>query len=83
METVTYSHARQNLAKTMDMVEENRSPLLITRQNGAPVVMISLSEFNALEETAHLLSSPANAERLAQSIKHARAGKSKPQKLVE
>lgn len=83
METINYSHARQNLAKTMDKVEENRSPLLITRQSGEPVVMMSLSEFNALEETAHLLSSPANADRLALSIKHARAGKLKPKKLVE
>ena len=83
METITYSHARQNLAKTMDQVEENRSPLLITRQSGEPVVMISLSEFNALEETAHLLSSPANAERLAQSIKHLRSGKLKPHQLKQ
>ncbi|GBU08876.1 antitoxin of the YoeB-YefM toxin-antitoxin system [Gammaproteobacteria bacterium] len=83
MEAISYSYARQNLAKTMDKVEEDRSPVLITRQNGAPVVMMALSEFNALEETAHLLSSQANLERLTQSIKHARAGKLKQYKLVE
>lgn len=83
MRTISYSHARQNLAKTMDQVEEDRSPIMITRQSGEPVIMISLDEYNAIQETAHLLSSPANAKRLAKSIQNFQDGKLKSNKLVE
>lgn len=53
----------------------SRAPLVVTRQNGEPVVMLSLVEFESLEETLHLLRDPANAERLLRSIKEAEAGK--------
>ena len=59
----------------MDRVCESRAPLVVTRQNGEPVVMLSLVEFESLEETLHLLRDPANAERLLRSIKEAEAGK--------
>ena len=61
MDTMTYSYTRQNFANVMDRVNDDRAPLLITRQQGKPVVMMSLDDFNALEETAYLLRSPANA----------------------
>ena len=83
METINYTHARAHLSDTMDRVNEDRAPLLVTRQKGEPVVMISLSEFNALEETAYLLRSPNNAERLIKSINSLRAGKAKPRLLIE
>ena len=61
MQTINYTTARAHLAETMDRVNEDRAPLLVTRQKGEPVVMMSLAEYNALEETAYLLRSPANA----------------------
>ena len=75
MDAISYTAARNNLAKTMDKVVDDHAPVLITRQNGAPVVMMSLDDYNALEETAHLLRSPANAERLMRSLRAAREGK--------
>ena len=83
METINYTNARAHLSETMDRVNEDHIPLLLTRQKGEPVVMISLSEFNALEETAYLLRSPKNAERLINSVNSLRAGKAKPRRLIE
>jgi antitoxin YefM len=73
MDTVSYSELRQNLKARMDKVCDDHAPVLVTRQNGEPVVMMSLSEYESLEETLHLLSSPANAERLLRSIAEAEA----------
>ena len=69
METATYTHARQHLAELMDQAAADRVPILITRQKKEAAVIVSLSEWNSLQETLHLLSSPRNAERLLQSIK--------------
>jgi antitoxin YefM len=68
MKAITYSHTRQHLAEIMNKVSEDRAPVLITRQKGNPVVMMSLDDYNALEETAYLLRSPKNARRLMESI---------------
>ncbi len=68
MEAITYSHTRQHLAEIMNKVSDDRSPVLITRQSGNPVVMMSLQDFNALEETVYLMRSPRNAKRLMESI---------------
>jgi len=68
MEAITYSHTRQHLSDVMNKVGDDRAPVLITRQNGSPVVMMSLEDYNALEETAYLLRSPRNAKRLIDSI---------------
>ena len=83
MQTINYTTARAHLAETMDRVNDDRAPLLVTRQKGEPVVMMSLAEYNALEETAYLLRSPANAERLIKSIGNLRAGKTKTRQLIE
>ena len=83
MQTINYTTARQHLAETMDRVNSDRSPILVTRQKGEPVVMMSLADYNALEETAHLLRSPANAERLIKSINSLRAGKMTPPQLID
>jgi antitoxin YefM len=74
MSHVSYSELRQNLKKHMDKVCETRAPLVVTRQNGEHVVMLSLTEYESLEETLHLLRDPANAERLAHSIRQVEAG---------
>jgi antitoxin YefM len=74
MDAITYSHARENLAETMRRVCDDHTPIVITRQKERPVVMISLEDWNAYEETAYLLRSPANAARLRASIAHDQAG---------
>ncbi len=82
MEAVTYSHTRQHLAQVMNKVSEDRAPILITRQTGNPVVMMSLQDFNALEETAYLIRNPKNAKRLMQSIEQLASGGGKQRELV-
>lgn len=74
MDTVSYSDLRQHLKARIDKVCDDRAPLLVTRRNGEPVVVMALSEYESMEETLHLLSNPINAERLLQSIAQAEAG---------
>lgn len=68
MNAITYTAARENLASTMDRVCQDRNPLIITRKRNQSVVMMSLEDYESLEETAYLLRSPANAERLMESM---------------
>ncbi len=68
MNAITYTAARENLASTMDRVCEDRNPLIITRKRNQSVVMISLDDYESLEETAYLLRSPVNAKRLIDSV---------------
>lgn len=74
MGPISYTDLRQNLASVMDEVCDSRAPLVITRQKGRPVVMISQEEFESMVETLHLLRSPANADWLLESIAQANAG---------
>ncbi|MDG4698846.1 YoeB-YefM toxin-antitoxin system antitoxin YefM [Providencia sp. CRE-3FA-0001] len=74
MKTVNYSEARQNLTSVMNDAIDDRIPVLITRQNGIPCVLLSLDEYQSLEETAHLLRSPANARHLLDSIDELNSG---------
>jgi len=83
VKTLSYSDARKQLADTMDQVCDDRAPVIITRQKARPVVMISLDDYNSLEETAYLLRSPANAQRLLASIRQAENGKLRARKLAE
>jgi len=82
MDVVTYSEARANLKDVMDRVVGDKSEVVITRQKAEAVVMVSLSEWNSISETMHLLSSPKNAERLRQSIEQMDAGKGIERDLV-
>src|SRR3954447_16707041 len=75
IETITYTAARENLASTINRVCEDRAPVVITRNRDQAVVMLSLTEYESLQETAHLLRSPANAKRLFRSIKALESGK--------
>ena len=74
MDAITYSAARQNLARTMNAVCENHPPVIITRQKSEPVVMMSLADFNSIQETAYLLGNPANAAHLRESLAQAERG---------
>ena len=74
MNTLTYSEARSKLANTMDRVCDDHAPIIITRKNSQSVVMMSLDDYQALEETAYLLRSPKNAKRLIESISELKSG---------
>jgi len=74
VDTITYSDVRANLAKTMDRVCDDHSPVVVTRKNSRSVVMLSLRDFEALEETAFLLRSPENARRLLESVAELESG---------
>ena len=74
MDVVTYSEARANLKAVMDQVVNDRAQVVVTRKNGEAVVMLSLDDWNAIEETMHLLSSPRNSQRLRDSISELDAG---------
>jgi len=83
MQSLSYSEARANLASVMDRVNDDHAPLLVTRQRGRPVVMLSLEDFTAWEETIYLLRNPANAQRLVQAIDALDKGTGLVQALVE
>ena len=83
MDAIAYSTARANLASTMDRVCNNHEPLIITRNGEQSVVMLSLEDFNALQETAYLLRSPNNAKRLMRAIEQLDSGAGIERNLAE
>jgi len=74
MKSITYTEARESLAKTMDQVSEDCQPVIITRKRGQAFVLMTLEQYEALDETAYLLRTPANAARLRQSIAQIESG---------
>ena len=83
MEAITYTAARQNLAKTMEKVCENRAPIIVTRKTSNSVVIMSLEDYEALEETSYLLRSPKNTRRLIESIVQLENDKGTEKELLE
>ena len=68
MNAMSHTYAHAHFGKIMDQVCQDHVPLIITRKNNQPVVMISLEDYQAMEETNYLLSSSTNAKRLLESI---------------
>jgi antitoxin YefM len=83
MEAATYTQVRKNFAAVMDRVCDDHDPVIITRQNSRPVVMISLEDYNAIEETLYLFKSPANAARLTKALQDVENGKYSSRELIE
>lgn len=83
MDAITYSKARANLAQTIDSVCENHEPVIITKRNDRSVVMLSLEDYQALEETAYLLRNPNNARRLLDSLNELDDGGGSERALIE
>ena len=83
MDIVSYSRARQDLARLMDKVSDDRSPLIVTRRGGRSVVVLSLEDYRGMEETLYLMRSPANARRLLSSIRSLDRGEGVERSLVE
>lgn len=81
MNAITYTAARENLASTIDRVCNDRDPVIITRKRSQSVVMISLEDYEALEETAYLLRSPANAKRLVSAIESLEKGNAQAKEI--
>ena len=82
MDVVTYTEARANLKGVMDRVVSDRTQVVITRQKSEAIVMMSLADWNAVEETLHLLSTPSNATRLRASVEQLGSGKGVERKLA-
>ena len=82
MDTITYTSLRATLASAMDRVCDDHEPLIVTRNGAQSVVMLSLEDYQALEETAALLRSPANAKRLVAAVAQLKAGKGTERELA-
>ncbi len=83
MDTISYTAVRANLSKTMEQVCNDHAPIIITRKRESPVVMLSLEDYQAMEETAYLLRSPANARNLLESIAALENDKGIERELIE
>ena len=83
MKAITYTNARQNLAKTMEKVCQDHSPIIVTRKTTDSVVIMSLEDYEALEETAYLLRSPKNTRRLIESIAQLEEGQGTERALLD
>jgi antitoxin YefM len=81
MKAITFTHARQNLAQTMDKVRDDCEPVIITRRGDEAYVLMTLDQYERLDETAYLLSSPENARRLRESIAAADRGLARPRPI--
>jgi len=80
---MSYAKAAAHLAETMDKACDDHTPIVITREDERHVVIMSLEDFNAWEETAYLLRSPANAQRLRESIAELESGGGTVRDLIE
>lgn len=83
MDVLSYSDTRANLKEVMDRVVDDRTPVVVTRRKAEAVVMVSLADWNAMEETLHLLSSPANAARLRSAVTQLEAGTGTERDLIQ
>jgi antitoxin YefM len=79
---ITASEARKNLFPLIQQVNDDRKPIEITSRRG-DAVLLSRADYDALEETAHLLRVPANAKRLLESLQQAQSGQREPHELSE
>ena len=83
MDSISYTAARSNLAKTMEQVCNDHAPVAITRKGEGAVVMMSMDDYQALEESAYLLRSPKNLRRLIEAMAELEEGKGLERELVE
>lgn len=80
---ISYSNAREKLATLIEEVVEDREIVIINRRGYEDVALIAASELSSLLETAHLLRSPKNAQRLFQALNRAQSNSTAPQSLAE
>jgi antitoxin YefM len=77
----TYSNARNNLASLLERVTDEQEIVVINRRGREDVIIVSASELSSLLETAYLLRSPKNAQRLLKALRRAQAKTEKPETL--
>lgn len=83
MNVISYSDTRAHLKEVMDRVVADRTPIVVSRQRAESVVMVSLSDWNAIEESMHLLSTEANRGRLLAAIQQLDSGNGEARDLIE
>ncbi len=83
MRAISYTTARNNLATTMKQVCDDHIPIIVTRKNNEAVIMMSLEDYESLNETAYLMQSPKNAKRLINSIEELNEGRGTEKDLIE
>ena len=83
MNAITYSHARENLARTISEICVSHDPVIITKKGKESVIMMSLEDYESMKETTYLLRSPKNARRLLESIQQLEEGRGIERKLME
>lgn len=83
MDSISYTAARSNLAKTMKQVCDDHAPIAITRKGQGTVVLMSMDDYQALEETAYLLRSPKNTRRLLEAMAELESGEGKEREMLE
>ena len=83
MQVVNYTEFRNNLAENLNMVNENSEIVVVSRSKGKNVVVMSLEEYNSIQETLHLVSSRVNQKRLDEAIEEMRSGKFTKHNLIE
>jgi antitoxin YefM len=77
----TYTSLRERLASVLDQVAENQEVVIVRRRGAKDVALVPADELTSLMETAHLLRSPKNAQRLLTALRRATQRKPKPQSL--
>ena len=82
MQVISYSEARNSLKAVLDAVTNDVDVTIINRRDASNAVVMSLDHYNSLMETMHLLQSPTNAARLAESISQLKAGKATAKQLI-
>jgi antitoxin YefM len=83
MDRLNYAQIKEDLPEVMEKVCNDRTPVIITREDKRPVVLMSLADYQAYEETAYLLKSPNNAQRLLESIAELESGGGVARELLE
>jgi antitoxin YefM len=83
MKVVNYTDFRQNLADNLNSVNNDREVVVVSRTKGKNVVVMDLDDFNAMQETIHLIGSAANRQRLESALQEMNKGGGKVRKLIE
>lgn len=83
MKVLNYTEFRQNLAKSLDKVNDNAEIVIVSRSKGKNVVVMDLDEYNAMTETLHIIKSEANRKRLQEAIDEMNSGINFSHKLIE
>jgi prevent-host-death family protein len=83
MDAITDTEVQKNFTAVMNQVCDDHAPIIMTRESEAPVVIISLEDYNAIEETLYLLQSPKNAERLTKALQELKQENYQKHDLIE